>query len=121
LRKSKFNTLQDIAAFTQRFDEGLKRVYSGDAGLQYVKFGAAVDYDPEHGIKGGRLTLTGYPLVTPTHSCTSALIFLPASRKDVAGFFEPSIRSTVNTVRENFMKILPKNSVCTLESPLMHV
>ena len=59
LRGSKFNTPEDLAAFSQMFDEGVKRVFSNDQGAQYVKFGSPRDADPKCGIKAGRLTLTG--------------------------------------------------------------
>jgi len=59
LRGSKFNTPEDLAAFAQRFDEGVKKVFSDDQGIQYVKFGSPRDHDPKYGIKAGRLTLTG--------------------------------------------------------------
>lgn len=35
----------------------------------------------------------------------------------MAGFFEPSIQSTVDSVRENFTEILSMNSVRELEIP----
>jgi len=59
LKPSKFNTSEDLLAFTQTFDEGLKRVFSDDRGSQYVKFGSSRDNDPKHGIKLGKLMLTG--------------------------------------------------------------
>jgi hypothetical protein len=59
LRGSKFNTPEDLAAFSQRFDEGVKRVFSNDQAAQYVKFGFPRDNDPKCGIKAGRFTLTG--------------------------------------------------------------
>ena len=59
LRGSKFNTPEDLDAFSQRFDEGLKRVFSSDRAIQYVKFGSPRDNDHECGIKAGRLALTG--------------------------------------------------------------
>jgi hypothetical protein len=59
LRNSKFNTPEDLAAFSQKFDEGVKRVFSDDQAAQYVKFGSPRDNDPQYGIKAGRLTLTG--------------------------------------------------------------
>lgn len=59
LRKSKFNTPEDVAAFAQKFDEGTKRVFSNDEGVQYIKFGSPRDNDPKHGIKAGKLMLTG--------------------------------------------------------------
>ena len=59
LRGSKFNTPEDLDAFSQKFDEGVKRVFSIDQGAEYVKFGSPRDNDPECGIKAGRLALTG--------------------------------------------------------------
>ena len=59
LRGSKFDTSEDLAAFVQRFDEGVKRVFSKDQGVQYVKFGSPRDNDHMCEIKAGRLTLTG--------------------------------------------------------------
>lgn len=64
LRGSKFNTTEDLDAFSQKFDEGIKRVFSSDQAAQHIKFGSPRDNDPEYGIKAGRLTLTGY---TRTH------------------------------------------------------
>jgi hypothetical protein len=59
LRGSTFNTPEDIEAFSQKFDEGLKKVFFDDNGTQYIKFGSPRDNDPKHGIKMGKLTLTG--------------------------------------------------------------
>lgn len=59
LKNSKFNTTEDISAFAQKFDEGLKRVFADDDGAQFVKFGSPRDNDPKYGIKAGKLTLTG--------------------------------------------------------------
>jgi hypothetical protein len=54
-----FNTPEDIESFSEKFDQGLKRVFSGDKGTQYIKFGGPRDNDLPHGIKGGKLTLMG--------------------------------------------------------------
>jgi len=59
LEGSKFNTPEDLAMFSQRFDEGVKKVFSNNQAPQYVKFGSLRDNDPEYGIKAGRLMLTG--------------------------------------------------------------
>ena len=61
LRHSKFNTPEDLAAFSQKFDEGLKKIFSisNSHADQYIKFGTLRDNDPNCGIKAGRLTLTG--------------------------------------------------------------
>ena len=58
---SKFNTPEDLAAFFQKFDEGVKKVFStsNSRADQYVKFGSLRDNDPNCGIKTGRLMLTG--------------------------------------------------------------
>jgi len=93
LRPSRFNTSEDLSTFAQRFDEGLKRVFSDNTGQQYIKFGSPRDNDPLHGIKSGRLMLTG---------------------NQVSGFFEPSIQTTVDAIRENFTEILSMNSFAFL-------
>ena len=59
MKRSKFNTPEDIAAFAQKFDWGLKRVFSDDKSVQYVKFGGMRDNDPKNGINAGKLRLTG--------------------------------------------------------------
>ena len=59
LRGSRFDTPEDLTAFAQKFDDGLKRVFSNDQAIQYVRFGSPRDNDPKCGIKAGRLTLTG--------------------------------------------------------------
>jgi len=61
LKYSKFNTPGDLAAFSQKFDDGVKKVFSASNSRmdQYVKFGSPRDNDPSCGIRSGRLTLTG--------------------------------------------------------------
>ena len=59
LKYSRFNTPEDLAAFSQRFDEGVKRVFSNDEVLHYVKFSSPRDNDPKCGIRAGKLMLTG--------------------------------------------------------------
>jgi len=61
LKYSKFNTPEDLAAFSQKFDEGVKKIFStsNSRADQHVKFGSPRDNDPEFGIKAGRITLTG--------------------------------------------------------------
>lgn len=58
-QSEKFNTPEDISNFAQKFDEGLKRVFTDDSSSQFVKFGSPRDNDPKFGIKAGRLSLTG--------------------------------------------------------------
>jgi len=61
LKDSKFNSPEDLASFSQKFDEGVKKVFSTSNmhANQYIKFGSPRDNDPNVGIKAGRLTLTG--------------------------------------------------------------
>ena len=61
LKFSKFNTSEDLAAFSQRFDEGVKKNFSiaNSCESQFVKFGFPRDNDPSYGIKGGKSRLTG--------------------------------------------------------------
>ena len=61
LKYSKFNTPEDLAAFSQKSDEGVKKVFSTSNSRvnQHVKFGSLRDNDPDYGIKAGKLTLTG--------------------------------------------------------------
>ena len=59
LKKTKFNTAEDVASFSQKFDEGVKRVFFDDSGAQYIKFGSPRDNDAKYGIKAGKLMLTG--------------------------------------------------------------
>lgn len=54
-----FNTLEDITAFSQKFDDGLKKSFFDDKKTQYIKFGCPRDNDPQHGVKAGKLSLTG--------------------------------------------------------------
>ena len=61
LKDSKFNSPEDIASFSQKFDEGVKKVFSTSNrhAVQYIKFGSPRDNEPDVGIKAGRLALTG--------------------------------------------------------------
>ena len=55
----KFGLSDCFSDIAQKFDEGLKRAFSDDTKKQFVKFGMPRDNDPDHGIKGGKLMLTG--------------------------------------------------------------
>jgi len=59
LRDSKPNTDENLEEFSERFDDGVKKVFSNDQAPQYVKFGSMRDNDLEYDVKAGRLTLTG--------------------------------------------------------------
>ncbi|KAF9649037.1 hypothetical protein BDM02DRAFT_3095383 [Thelephora ganbajun] len=93
LRGSRLNTLENLAAFSQRFDEGIKKVFSNNQTTQYIRFGSPKDNDTNYGIRAGKLTLTG---------------------TQVSGFFEPSIQSTVDSIRDNFRQRLTTNSFAFL-------
>ena len=61
LKFSKYDTPEDLAAFSQRFDEGVKKVFSvlNSTSDQYVRFISPRDNDPKYEIRAGRLTLKG--------------------------------------------------------------
>ena len=61
LRGSKFDNDEDLEAFSQKFDEGVKQSFSvsNSRTNQFVKFGSPRDNDPSRGINRGKLTLTG--------------------------------------------------------------
>jgi len=59
LKGSRFGTPEGLTAFAEKFDEGVKKVFSDDQVPQYVKFGSQWDNDPNFGIRAGRVSLTG--------------------------------------------------------------
>ena len=59
LRGSGLDTPGNLETFSQKFDDGIKKVFSNNQVDQYVKFGSPRDNNPNCGIKAGRLTLTG--------------------------------------------------------------
>ena len=59
LRGSGLDTPGNLEAFSQRFDDGVKKVFSNDQVAQYVKFGSPKDSNSHCGIRAGRLTLAG--------------------------------------------------------------
>jgi len=83
-----FNTLEDITSFSQKFDDGLKKSFFDDKKTQYIKFGCPRDNDPQYGVKAGKLSLTGL---------------------QVSAFFELSIQSTVDHIREDFTEMISTN------------
>jgi hypothetical protein len=58
-KKSKFDNKQDLAAFTESFDTGLKVTFSDSSKPQFVKFGSLRDNDTSCGVKAGKLTVQG--------------------------------------------------------------
>lgn len=87
-------------------------MFSDDRSTQYVKFGGMRDNDPRQGINAGKLRLTGYVRWSP-HAYYAHIQLM--CREEVAGFFEPSIRTTVDAIRGDFKEILSMNSVCLFE------
>jgi hypothetical protein len=73
LKGSKYDNDGDLSAFSQKFDEGVKRAFSNYQAPQHVRFGSPRDNDPEYGIKAGRLTLTGLTLTYPVGKFASKL------------------------------------------------
>jgi len=60
LKGSRFGTKQDLAAFTESFDTGLKETFSDSTKPhEFVKFGSLRDNDTHCGVKSGKLSLTG--------------------------------------------------------------
>jgi len=61
LEHSKFNTPEDLAAFSQRFDEGVKKTFSvsNSPEDQHVESSPPRDNDPNCEIKTWKLRLTG--------------------------------------------------------------
>ena len=59
LEGSRLNTPEALEAFSQKFDGGVKKVFSNNQAAQYVKFGSPRDNDLSCGIRAGRLMLTG--------------------------------------------------------------
>ena len=107
-KDSKYDSDGDLSAFSQKFDEGVKRVFSDDQVPQHVRFGSPRDNDPKYGVKAGRITLTG---LTLTHPLTNLhLNFCPYS-SEVAGFFEPSIQSIMDCIKDKSSKRIAANSV----------
>ena len=58
-KNSRFDNEQDLAAFTERFDVGLKWAFSDSSEPQYVKFGSQQDNDPRCDVRAGKLCLPG--------------------------------------------------------------
>lgn len=92
-KNSKYDDPDDLSTFSQKFDEGVKRVFSNDKISHHVKFGSARDNDPQCGIKAGRFTLTG---------------------AQVSEFFEPSIQAVVSSINDKFSQRIATNSLVFL-------
>ena len=58
-KNSEFDNEQDLVAFTESFDTGLKAIFSDSSKPQFVKFGSPRDTDTSCGVKSGKLILQG--------------------------------------------------------------
>jgi len=58
-KNSKFNNKDDLAAFTESFDAGLKETFSDSSKDQFVRFGSPRDNDARCGVRGGKFSLLG--------------------------------------------------------------
>jgi hypothetical protein len=59
LAGSSLDTPRNLQRFSERFDAGIKKVFSSDQGIHRIKICSTKNNDPKRGIKGGILTLTG--------------------------------------------------------------
>ena len=60
LRSSLYNSTEHIKQIASRFDETTKRTFRGSEEYCSIPFGSAMDKDPAHDIRSGRLKLKGY-------------------------------------------------------------
>jgi len=58
-KNSKFDNDQDLTAFTESFDTGLKEIFSDSSKLQFVRFGSWSDNDARCDVRGGKFCLQG--------------------------------------------------------------
>lgn len=97
LARSSF--LEDIDHIVQCFDKGTKLRFRDANEAQFIKFGGARDNDADCNIRFGQLKLQGLVLLfkcfVPWVSQLS-----PTSRTDIATFFDPSIKCTVEAVKD---------------------
>ncbi|KXN81408.1 Heat shock 70 kDa protein 12B [Leucoagaricus sp. SymC.cos] len=70
---------EDVQAMTEKFDQSTKLAFRDPTDPQFIKFGSVRDRDPELGIRAGQLRLDGHI---------------------IAGFFEASVQSIVDAVKE---------------------
>ncbi|KAJ7126910.1 hypothetical protein C8R44DRAFT_912183 [Mycena epipterygia] len=78
LKSSKYGSHEAVEHITRRFDETTKRLFRDDRALQFISFGSPLDKDPNVGIRGGQLKLTG---------------------AEVRELFEPSIEAAFNAIK----------------------
>ncbi len=91
LKGSKFR--RDIPEMKRYFDRTTKCAFRDESDPHYVRFGSARDRDPKLKITAGKLRLEG--------SVSSSLVLyndLLLHRKEVASFFEPSIKCIIDGV-----------------------
>jgi len=88
-----FGNEEDLAAFTENFDTGLKESFSDNSKLQFVKFGSLRDNDASCNVKGGKLRLQG---------------------QQVEQFFEPTITAIVEGIKNVTAETDPADTIVYL-------
>ena len=106
---SRFDNQQDLDAFTESFDTGLKVNFTDSSKPHFVRFGSARDNDARCDVKGGKLTLSGW--VMPPNAPETEYDRVLPSRKQVEKFFEPSVNTIVENIRHITGGIDPSNIV----------
>ncbi|PCH36674.1 hypothetical protein WOLCODRAFT_157373 [Wolfiporia cocos MD-104 SS10] len=86
LQHSRFGNDEDIQTMVEFFNKSTKAVFKNSDEPSYIKFGTMGSNDPSVQIRRGQMILSGH---------------------DVASFFEPSIRSIVDTIRAQHEDIFP--------------
>ncbi len=75
------------------FDRTTKCAFRGQADPHYIRFGSARDRNPKLKITAGKLRLEGF---VPVPSFYASTYFY--NRKEIASFFEPSIKCITHGV-----------------------
>jgi len=79
LKGSMFSDSEALQQMSHKFDQSTKLSFRRKQDTCYIAFGSSRDQDKEHGIRGGRMKLSG---------------------EEVAAFFEPSVSATVKAINE---------------------
>lgn len=60
LKNSRFGSDEFVEQISDKFDETTKKTFRGVSDVCLVAFGSIAEKDPDHGIRSGKLKLTGY-------------------------------------------------------------
>lgn len=98
---SKFHS--DIPEMKRLFDRATKCAFRGGTDPQYIRFGTARDRDPKLRITAGKLRLEAFVYIPSILILSILILSIPykrsrLDRKDVASFFEPSIKCIIDAV-----------------------